>query len=256
MRLQRDVQNFIDVNANPTLEDEGIRQSSTSRDTQGFNDDMTNVPDNDNPTLQDHVLEDPYDFVFVGNPKTHRVLNCKDKCGSCGAIRLFCCMNGKTKWPPTSIHVKLYNIFTANTDRNDTCIQHQLFIRINVCNFDKSMANMTSGVYTFHVSGGIYYRIDQLVPRNGKPTHLQLYFYDSENEMSHRLKLPNLDKEIVKTLTRVLASNPYVATFRSFVELGSLDNYIVTLNASVDERDNNRPTTSEVLVSVLKVMTT
>ncbi|KAI3739337.1 hypothetical protein L2E82_29740 [Cichorium intybus] len=66
--------------------------------------------------------------------------------------------------------------------------------------------------------------------------------------MSQRLKLPNLDKEIVKILTRVLATNPYVATFRSLADLGPLDNYRVTLNASVelDQRVYSQPTTSEV----------
>ncbi|KAL4564801.1 hypothetical protein LXL04_028872 [Taraxacum kok-saghyz] len=66
--------------------------------------------------------------------------------------------------------------------------------------------------------------------------------------MSYRLKWPNLHKEIVEILTRVLASNPYVETFKRLAELGPLDNYRVTLNASVelDQRVYNRPTTSEV----------
>ncbi|KAI3764815.1 hypothetical protein L2E82_14832 [Cichorium intybus] len=63
-----------------------------------------------------------------------------------------------------------------------------------------------------------------------------------------RLKWPNLDRKITETLTRVLASNPYVRTFRQLSNLGPLDNYRVTLNASVelDQRVYNEPTTSEV----------
>ncbi|XP_024984010.1 uncharacterized protein LOC112519921 [Cynara cardunculus var. scolymus] len=34
---------------------------------------------------------------------------------------------------------------------------------------DSIVRNMTSGVYTFHAQGGIYHRIDQLVPRDGQP---------------------------------------------------------------------------------------
>ena len=107
---------------------------------------------------------------------------------------------------------------------------------------------MSSGVYTFRASGGIYHRIDQLVPRDGKPRYLQLYFYDSESELNHRLKWDNLNKNVVEILTRVLATNPYVRTFRSLGQLGPLDKYRVTLNASVelDQRVYNRPTTSEV----------
>ncbi|CAH1442934.1 unnamed protein product [Lactuca virosa] len=66
--------------------------------------------------------------------------------------------------------------------------------------------------------------------------------------MSHRLQWKNLDKPIVEILTHVLATNPYVATFRRLADLGPLDNYRVTLNASIelDQRVYNRPTTSEV----------
>ncbi|KAL4564666.1 hypothetical protein LXL04_028734 [Taraxacum kok-saghyz] len=66
------------------------------------------------------------------------------------------------------------------------------------------LTNMKSGVYTFRAHGGIYHRIDQLVPRDGK---------------------------------------------LSLRDLGPLDNYRVTWNASVelDHRVYNRPTTAEVV---------
>lgn len=115
-------------------------------------------------------------------------------------------------------------------------------------NYDKTLTNMTSRVYTFCVNGGLYHRIDQLIPRDGIPRYLQLYFYDADYEMSHRLQRKNIDKEIAGKLIRVLATNPYVKTFRRLTDLGPLDNYRVTLNASVelDQRVYNRPTTSEV----------
>ena len=115
---------------------------------------------------------------------------------------------------------------------------------------DSTTSNMTSGVYTFRAHGGIYHKIDQLVTRDRKPRYLQLYFYDSESEFSHRLQWSNLDRKVIEILTCVLATNPYVRTFRSLAELGPLDNYRVTLNASVelDQRVYNRPTTSEVYI--------
>nr|GEW65524.1 hypothetical protein [Tanacetum cinerariifolium]GEY39662.1 hypothetical protein [Tanacetum cinerariifolium] len=81
-----------------------------------------------------------------------------------------------------------------------------------------------SGVYTFRVQGGIYHRIDQLVPRDGEP------------------------REIVTILSRVLAQNPYVQTFRSLGNLGPLDKYRVELTASVKDAQRlyNRPKTSQV----------
>nr|GEW36698.1 ATP-dependent DNA helicase PIF1 [Tanacetum cinerariifolium] len=62
------------------------------------------------------------------------------------------------------------------------------------------------------------------------------------------LKWPNLDRKIVTLLSRVLAPNPYVRTFRSLGNLGPLEKYRVELTTSVkdDQRLYNRPTTSEV----------
>ncbi|KAI3777986.1 hypothetical protein L2E82_06918 [Cichorium intybus] len=107
---------------------------------------------------------------------------------------------------------------------------------------------MTSGVYTFSACGTIYHGIDQLVPMGGEAKYLQLYFYEGETEISHRLKWSNLDRTIVERLTRALASNPYVRTLKRLCELQPLDDYRVSLNASVerDQRVYNQPTTSEV----------
>ncbi|GKB92281.1 hypothetical protein Tco_0964553, partial [Tanacetum coccineum] len=69
--------------------------------------------------------------------------------------------------------------------------------------------------------------LDQLVPRDGVPRYLQLYFYDPNEELSHRLRWKNLDMEIVEILTGVLARNPYVRTFRSLADHGPLDNYSI-----------------------------
>lgn len=166
----------------------------------------------------------------------------------------FCCMKGKTKLAYSTIPDELYDLFTSQTELGEM-FRHNIrayntnfsFTSMGV-NLDSSMSNMTSGVYTFRANGAIYHRIDQLVPRDGKPRYLQLYFYDAESEISRRLEWPNLDRLIVEKLTRVLSSNPYVRTFRSLSELGPLDNYRVTLNASVDldQRVYNRPSTSEV----------
>ncbi|KAJ9557870.1 hypothetical protein OSB04_012484 [Centaurea solstitialis] len=161
---------------------------------------------------------------------------------------------GNIKLAYSPIPEDLYELFTSQSELGKVFRQN---IRAYNTNFsftsmgitlDGSTTNMTSGVYTFRAHGGIYHRIDQLVPRDGQPRHLQLYFYDDQPELSHRLQWRNLDRSIVEILTRVLATNPYAVTFRSLAELGPLDNYRVTLNTSVDvdQRVYNRPTTSEV----------
>ncbi|KAI7756269.1 hypothetical protein M8C21_015503 [Ambrosia artemisiifolia] len=163
-------------------------------------------------------------------------------------------MNGKTMLANSRIPNEFYRLFTSQDEIGKTFRQN---IRAYNTNFsftsmgvtlDDTMTNMRDGVYTFRAHKGIYHKIDQLVPRDGTPRYLQLYFYDPDTELDHRLKWPNLDRNITETLARVLSTNPYVRTFRSLAELGPLDNYKVTLNASVelDQRVYNRPTTSEV----------
>ncbi|KAL4567118.1 hypothetical protein LXL04_022692 [Taraxacum kok-saghyz] len=202
----------------------------------------------------------PYAFVYDRTPVVHRVLAGRTECNHCGAIKFksefatFCCMNGKTKLASTHIPPELYHLFTSQDE-----IGHMFRDNIRAYNtnfsfasmgvtLDNDLTNMKSGVYTFRAHGGIYRRIDQLVPRDGKPRYFQLYFYDSETEFTHRLKCPNLDKTIIRYLTASFTSNPYVKTFRSLRDLGPLDNYRVTLNASVelDQRVYNRPTTAEL----------
>ncbi|GJS82318.1 hypothetical protein Tco_0748859 [Tanacetum coccineum] len=203
---------------------------------------------------------DPYDFVNNGLPKEHSLLKDQPPCVKCGAKKIqyefptFCCKKGKMTLQPLDIPLELYNIFTSQ------CQLGKMF-RKNICayNINFSFASMGvtldkrynakgSGVYNFCVQGGIYHRIDQLVPRDGEPRYLQLYFYDAESEFEYRLKWLNLDREIIRILSRVLAPNPYVQTFRSLGNLGPLDKYRVELTASVkvDQRLYNRPTTSEV----------
>ena len=208
------------------------------------------------------VLEDPYDFIFHRLPKKHRVLKAKENCKHCGAKRIrsepdsFCCMNGKTELVDNNIPPELYDLFTADTD---IAKLFRLKIRAYNTNFsfaslgvklDKSLASNSEGVYTFRVQGGIYHSLDQLIPRDGQPKYLQMYFYDTETqvEISRRLEWDYLDREIVESVTRILAPNPYVQTFRSLAQLGPLDKYKVSLNASVDhdQRVYNRPTTAEV----------
>ncbi|KAD4178348.1 hypothetical protein E3N88_26939 [Mikania micrantha] len=212
------------------------------------------------PSIQhENIEDDPYKFVFDGIPRDHRVLKERSPCPHCGAklfafeFATFCCMSGKTMLANSQIPDELYHLFTSQDEIGKLFRQN---IRAYNTNFsftsmgvtlDNTMTNMRDGVYTFRAHKGIYHKIDQLVSRDGTPRYLQLYFYDPDTELDHRLQWPNLDRSITEILTRVLSTNPYVNAFRSLAELGPLDNYRVTLNASVelDQRVYNRPTTSE-----------
>ena len=116
--------------------------------------------------------------------KKHRVLKVQKACVRSGAKRLqfefptFCCMDGKTKLAHSSIPDELLDLFTSRNELGKTFRQR---IRAYNSNFsfasmgvdvDKTMTDMTSGVYTFCVNGGMYHRIDQLIPRDGIPRYV------------------------------------------------------------------------------------
>ncbi|GKA85970.1 hypothetical protein Tco_0807624 [Tanacetum coccineum] len=200
------------------------------------------MPDSSHIRFDNGVLEeDPYDFVYDGLPSQCHVLKDSRFCVKCGAKKFefeyptLCCMGGKTKLVDPNIPQDLYNLFISQCDVGK---RFRRSIRAYYTNFsftsmgvqlDESVTNMTSGVYTFRAHGGIYHKIDQLVLRDGKPRYLQLYFYDDDEELQHRLSWNNLDEDIVRRLASVLAQNPYVQTFQSLRELGPLDNYRVGL---------------------------
>ncbi|XP_022041580.1 uncharacterized protein LOC110944175 [Helianthus annuus] len=212
------------------------------------------------PLIDPSTAHDPYNFVFEGLPTSHRILKEMTPCPRCAAKRFpfefptFCCMEGKTVLAHTDIPEQLHHLYTTQEDIGRVFREN---IRAYNTNFsfasmgvslDETMTNMTGGVYTFRAHKGIYHKIDQLVSRDGTPRYLQLYFYDPDTELEHRLRWPNLDGTITRILTQALSTNPYMITFRRLADLGPLDKYRITINASVelDQRVYNRPTTSEV----------
>lgn len=51
--------------------------------------------------------------------------------------------------------------------------------------FDKVLCKKNKGIYTFRAQGQIYHYINDLVPLDGRPSYLQLYFYDTERELKN-----------------------------------------------------------------------
>jgi hypothetical protein len=56
-----------------------------------------------------------------------------------------------------------------------------------------------SGVYTFRIHGQLYHHLDQLVHGQEGPRHMQLYFYDTDETIRHRIQWsPNLDEGVIR----------------------------------------------------------
>jgi hypothetical protein len=90
-------------------------------------------------------------------------------------------------------------------------------------------------IYTFRVHGGLYHRLDHLVPGGDDARHLQLYFYDIEDEvLSHRVKRsPDLDINLIRNILAILQDNLYVHTFRRNGAFPNLDDYRIELNTNI-----------------------
>ncbi|GJY25499.1 hypothetical protein Tco_0400225 [Tanacetum coccineum] len=169
---------------------------------------------------QNNFQGTPYDFVYNGLPKEHSLLKEQPPCVHCGSKKIqyqfltFSCMKGKMTLQPLDIPPELYNLFTSQCQlgkmfrKNIRAYNTNFSFAWMGVNLDKRYSARGSGVYTYRVQGGIYHKIDRFVPRDGEPRYLYLYFYDAESDFEHRLKWPNLDREIVTILSRVLAPNP------------------------------------------------
>ena len=107
-----------------------------------------------------------------------------------------------------------------------------------------------TGVYAFKVHGQIYHKLDQLVPGANGPRHKQLYFYDTDQNLTHRVKRsPHLDANVIRKVLGILQThNPYVHSFKRLGDLGSLREYCIELNTSisVDQRRYNAPAENQV----------
>lgn len=95
----------------------------------------------------------------------------------------------------------------------------------------------------------LYHKVDDLVPSGNGPRHLQLYIYDGDQTLSHRIqRSPDLNVDLIRTILSILEHNPYVHTFKTIGSFSNLDEYKIELNTNItlDQRRYNAPTTSEV----------
>ena len=140
-----------------------------------------------------NIVDNPYDLIYQNLPARHKLRDVPD-CRHCRAKRFqyeppgFCCRKGKVHIHIPEVPDELKRLFTSR--------------RVSTA--------AGTGVYTFRVQGGLYHRLDHLVLGCHGPWHLQLYFYDTEDEiLSHRSKRsPDLDINIIRNILRILQDNP------------------------------------------------
>lgn len=125
--------------------------------------------------------------------------------------------------------------------------------------------NNGSGPYVFRMNGQNYHRIGTLLPEDGdKPRWVQLYIYDTENEVQNRIhasrsndKSTSIDPHIVEGLKNMLDRNNVLAqTFRMARERFKEDDYHnLTLRLihkrTRNGRQNNMPSASDVAALIV-----
>ncbi|KAG7955672.1 hypothetical protein I3843_11G084800 [Carya illinoinensis] len=165
-------------------------------------------------------------------------------CRHCKAKRFyhetngFCCADGTISLATNAVPDQLYDLFTSNTDESAhfktyvrTYNNKFAFTSFGV-KFDRDLCRRNRGIYTFRTQGQIYHYINDLIPLNGCPSYLQLYFYDTEHELENRISdSDRMNPSIIAQLIDILRINPYSVFFRSLGDLLNLENQVIHIRS-------------------------
>ena len=170
--------------------------------------------------------------------------------------KLFAVKKGKVRLPPFKIPPKvIQDLYQCNS-----------FIE-KLVSYNNALALTSLGCSEikqlgfnpiFKIKGKLYHTIGSLLPPQGPvPKFAQIYIYDRENEIQHRIQNHEsyFDKETIKKLQDTLHQyNPYVKSFKSAAELITIQNDVnIVLHhkkslkpSEAHNRSYNLPQSSEV----------
>ena len=195
-----------------------------------------------------------------GPPKPH-CLRPPIICGHCGAKKFefeskgFCCSSGDVVLKLNDSPDELYELFTSLSDEAQ---EFKTCVRLYNANFafaslgvkcDDNLCKANKGVYTFRVQGQVHHIIKQLIPEDKPPSFLQLYFYDTEHELQHRLNFSDrLTALMINKISDILKVNPYCQFFRHLGDVPDLEsrNIRIKCDSVLDQRVYNLPSASQV----------
>ncbi|KAF7839035.1 uncharacterized protein G2W53_007517 [Senna tora] len=158
----------------------------------------------------------------------------------------FCCLNGRVSLPLMPVPLELLSIYNDETEVGRQFRQH-IFMYNHIFTFTSmgvhlygNLANGREGVYSFLAQGSIYHKIGGFLPSSSeRPRFLQLYFYDTDNEINNRVtENPTLNVELVERLRSILdVHNPFVHRFRQLTQEPNIEN----CQHIIREQPHNRP---------------
>lgn len=171
-----------------------------------------------------------------------------------------CCKDGKVILPQANpLPPFLDSLYRTNLDFvRDIRKYNQAFAFTSLgAKVDESLANATSGVYTFRINGMLSHRIGGLLPdENNLPKFAQIYFTgDQEQPALRNGHFGNqLDEHLLTDIQRLLIRhNPYVQIFRQAREFSSSPTLELKIRNSgnLDNRRYNIPTVDEVAAIIV-----
>ena len=123
-------------------------------------------------------------------------------------------------------------------EENDDSSKHfRKFIRAynSLMSFTSCGANIQTsagqGLFSLRIHGEMYHRIDSLLPNEGEPKFLQLYFYETDNELANRQNaFKNLEPKIIEELMSMMRANNFwlkqlMNAKESIDQRGEIDNF-------------------------------
>ncbi|KAL3810377.1 hypothetical protein ACJIZ3_000027 [Penstemon smallii] len=172
-----------------------------------------------------------------------------------GETKNFCCKGGKILLPEVPVPAELLRLFTDESAegrifrQNIRAYNHIFSFTSMGVQLDQRVST-GQGVYTFRAHGSIYHRIGTLLPPPGiRPRYIQMFIYDTENEIENRLRESGgLNRELVEKIKRILdAYNPFVKNFRHLSQRSDLlDCKLLIKERPTTERQYTLPTASQV----------
>ncbi|PWA72292.1 hypothetical protein CTI12_AA269790 [Artemisia annua] len=164
-----------------------------------------------------------------------------------------CCNNGKVRLPrsrDSPAYIK--EIFEDRHFMENIRAYNQMFAMTSLGAQVDDSINRGRGPYVFKVSGQIYHYIGSMCPElNKEPKFLQLYIYDTANEVKNRLLHFNknggmLRQDIVQNLIQVFDShNELVKLFRTArdkIESADIPDFKIKLFGVVGSKQYDLPT--------------
>ncbi|PIA38864.1 hypothetical protein AQUCO_02700218v1 [Aquilegia coerulea] len=173
-----------------------------------------------------------------------------------GETKNMCCLNGSLELPLIDTPAELMQLYTADSAegthfrQNIRAYNHVFAFTSMGVNIDDTLANAMGGVYTYRAQGALYHRIGTLLPQDGqRPRYMQMYIFDTDREIEHRMEENNsLNCQVLTILKQILDThNPYVQVLRQISQHEQMQNIRLHIKELPPyERQYNMPTSSQV----------